>query len=160
MSKHDVRPEHTTSSTLLPPPVAEWMPLDALVQEWADFARLPQAMSALSLELVGDAFLACSYELCAHKEYILFQQGYHRDRPRILLRGLEECITQLSEACARWSSVLYWLGHLDDEPDDVLAVVCRLTEATRSQQRRVERLLLRVQEEQVAALHRQEGTRT
>ena len=155
MSKQDVRPEHTTIST--PPPAAEWTPLDALVQEWTDFARLPEAMSALSLELVGDAFLACSYEMSAHKEYILFQQGSYRDRPRILMRGLEECITQLGEACARWSSVLYWLGHVDDEPDDVLAVVRRLTEATRSQQRRVERLLLRMQEEQGHELHRQEG---
>ncbi len=160
MSKHDVRPEHTTMSTPLPPPAGEWMPLDALVQEWADFARLPEAMSALALELIGDAFLACSYEMGAHKEYILFQHGYHRDRPRSRMRGLEECITQLSEACARWSSVLYWLGHLDDEPDDVCTVVLRLTEATRMQQRRIERLLLRVQEEQVAELHRQEGTRT
>jgi hypothetical protein len=159
MSKQNVRPEHATMSTPLPPPAAEWMPLDALVQEWTDFARLPEAMSALSLELVGDAFLACSYEMCAHKEYILFQQGFHRDRPRILLRGLEECITQLSEACSRWSSVLYWLGHLDDEPDDVREVVRRLSEATRTQQRRVERLLLRVQEEQVHQLHRQEGVR-
>jgi hypothetical protein len=158
MSKHDVRPAHATISTPLPPPpAAEWMPLDALVQEWADFARLPEAMSALSLELVGDAFLACSYEMCAHKEYLLCQHGSYRDRPRNRMRGLEECITQLSEACARWSSVLYWLGHLDDEPEAVRAVVRRLTEATRMQQRRVERLLLRVQEEQVAELHRPEG---
>jgi hypothetical protein len=158
MSKHDVRSERATISTPLPPPpAAEWMPLDALVQERADFARLPEAMSALSLELVGDAFLACSYEMCAHKEYILCQHGSYRDRPRSRMRGREKCITQLGEACARWSSVLYWLGHLNDEPDEVLAVVRRLTGATRMQQRRVERLLLRVQEEQVAELHRQEG---
>jgi hypothetical protein len=147
-------------SACAPAPVAaEWMPLDGLIGQWAAFASEPQAVSALALQLIGDAFLACSCEMSAHKEYILEQDGDYRDRPRFLTRGLDECITQLSEACSRWSSVLYWLARLDDEPDDVLEVVRHMTEATRTQRRRVERLLLRVQEEQVQALRRREGVR-
>ncbi len=160
MSKHDVRVAAHPTITPPTPPTAEWMPLDALVAQWADFARLPDAVSALTLELVGDAFLALSAEMSAHKEYILFQGGSSHDCPRFLTHGLDECITQLSEVCSRWSSVLYWLGHVTDEPDEVLAVVCQITAATRTQQRRVERLLLRVQEEQVQVLRRQEEART
>jgi hypothetical protein len=148
MSNEDTR----SIAPCVPAPVAaEWMPLDALIGQWADFAREPQAVSALVLELISDALLACSYEMSAHKEYATFaSHGSARDqRPYALTHGLDECIRQLSDACSRWSSVMYWLAQLDDEAQQGLDLVRQLSEASSLHQRRVERLLLRVQEEQV-----------
>ena len=112
--------------------------------------------------------LACSYEMSAHQEYATFvsQHGAVRDqRPYALTHGLDECIRQLSDACSRWSSVRYWLAHLDaDEAkqEQGRAMVRQLSEATLLHQRRVERLLLRVQEEQVQHWYRrqEEGARS
>ncbi len=152
MSNEDAR---AVSSCVPAPVAAEWMPLDALVGQWANFAREPQAVSALALELISDALLACSYEMSAHKEYATcVSYGNTRDqRPYTLTHGLDECIRQLSDACSRWSSVRYWLAHLDDEAqEEACDVIRQLTEATCAQQRRVERLLLRVQESRLAQL--------
>ncbi len=161
MSSHDVRAD----SSCVPAPVAaEWMPLDALIGQWVNFAREPEAVSALALELISDALLACSYEMSARNEYATFvSYGSMRDhRPYALTHGLDECIRQLSDACSRWSSVMYWLAHLDDEAQQSLDVVRQLSEASSLHQRRVERLLLRVQEEQVQHWYRrqEEGARS
>ncbi len=91
----------------------EWIPLDALAQEWADVGS--NATSAQAFQAIGMAFTALAFEASARKHYTLSWHGAWQHTPALLVRGLRICVNDLSEASRYWHSVVLWLEKLANE---------------------------------------------
>jgi len=93
-------------------PQPEWMPLDGLIQPWADFAH--ETTSAAGLFAASAAFAALACESSALASYL--EAENHRCTrdvlswsPRIQANRVE-ALTQLSTACQHWMEVEPWLA--------------------------------------------------
>ena len=94
------------------PPSMEWMPLDGLIQSWADFAH--ETTSAAGLFAASCAFAALACESSALASYL---EAENRRctcdglswSPRIQANRVE-ALTQLSTACQHWIEVEPWLA--------------------------------------------------
>jgi hypothetical protein len=123
-----------------------WMPLDALIQEWADFSA--QATSAHALTATGMAFLALSWETSALHHRTRAYQDRQRGLGRSAVRDLGQTMQDLSHATKHWSQAALWLERLvNDErfPAEDLELVRELMRQVRSQQQRVWTLMQEVQ---------------
>src|SRR5579863_7245126 len=93
-------------------PSVEWMPLDGLIQSWADFAH--ETTSAAGLFAASCAFAALACESAALASY-LEAENYRCTSdvlswsPRIHTDGIE-ALTQLSTAFQHWIAVEPWLA--------------------------------------------------
>ena len=93
-------------------PSVEWMPLDGLVQSWADFAH--ETTSAAGLFATSAAFAALACESAALASYLEAEDRRSRGdglswSPRIQ-ESYIETLTQLSTACQHWITVEPWLA--------------------------------------------------
>jgi hypothetical protein len=128
-----------------------WMPLDALIQEWADFGA--QAASAPALSATGMAFLALSWETSALHHRTWAHQDRQRGRSRSTVRDLGQTMQDLSQAIRHWSQAALWLERqaLDEhQPMEDLDVLRLLLHRVLEQQRRVWTLMQEVREDLLA----------
>jgi hypothetical protein len=128
-----------------------WMPLDALVQEWATFGA--QATDAPALTATGMAFLALSWETSALHHRTRAYQHQQRGLRRSAVRDLGQAMQDLTHATKHWSQVVLWLERLaNDErsPAEDLEPVRELMRQVLSQQQRVWTLMQQVQEDLLA----------
>ena len=140
-------------SPLHPPtaPIAlstAWIPLDALVQEWATFGT--QATDAPTLTATGMAFLALSWEMSALHHRTWAYQDQQRGLRRSAVRWLGQTMQDLTHATKHWSQVVLWLERLAlDEHQQVedLDAIRSLMQRTLEQQQRVWTLMQQVQED-------------
>jgi hypothetical protein len=136
------------------------MPLDALIQEWADFGA--QAAAAPALTATGMAFLALSWETSALHHRIWAYQDRQRGLGRSAVRDLGQSMQDLSHAIRHWSQVVLWLERLannEQQPVEDLDALRILMQHTMEQQQRVWALLQGVQEDLLAyGQHHAAGT--
>src|SRR5579863_6911308 len=93
-------------------PSVEWMPLDGLIQSWADFAH--ETTSAAGLFAASAAFAAFACEGAALASYLEAEDRRSRGdvlswSPRIQDSRLE-ALTQLSTARQHWIEIEPWLS--------------------------------------------------
>jgi hypothetical protein len=132
-----------------PPPVSTaWMPLDALIQAWADFGA--QAAAAPALTATGMAYLALSWETIALHHRTRAHQDRQRDAARAAVRDLGRSMQDLSHAIRHWSQAALWLERqaLDErQPLEDLEPVRILLRQVLSQQQRIWTLMQEVRED-------------
>ena len=128
-----------------------WMPLDALIREWATFGA--RATSAPSLTATGMAFLALSWETSALHHRTWAHQDQQRGRSRSAMRDLGQSMQDLGHATRHWSQAALWLECLandERQPVEDLEPVRILLRQVLSQQQRVWTLMQEVQEDLLA----------
>lgn len=137
------------------PPVGEWIPLHEVVAQWAALAQRPYTSeSAIVLHVLGEAFAALALEHSAHSEYALATSEERAQTLRASSRDLDACLQDLKQAGSHWISIAYWLPRLEQAPPMVMEVVRTLAASTRTQMRRLDLLIERVQQEQIRLLRR------
>lgn len=135
------------------PPVAEWIPLDDIVAQWSVLAQQSYTTeSAIALHVLGEAFAALALEHSACTEYALATSQERAQTLRASSRDLDACLQELKQAASHWISIAYWLPRLEQTPPTFLEVVRTVAASTRTQSRRLDLLIERVQQEQVRLL--------
>lgn len=130
-------------------PSAEWMPLDGLIQSWADFAH--EATSAAGLFAASCAFSALACEYAALSAYEDAEQ--HRRPHEVWSWSLRiqasrmEALTQLSTACHHWIAVEPWLSRCSLAHDFANGAIPDLVHGLGVHETYLFRLFLRVLEE-------------
>jgi len=106
-------PETALSVSL---PTVEWIPLDGLIQFWADFAH--ETTSAAGLSAVSSAFAALASETSARGSCLEAEAMRTRSQlswsPRIQAQQIS-ALSELSEACQRWIEAGQWLSRLPSD---------------------------------------------
>jgi hypothetical protein len=128
-----------------------WMPLDALIQTWADFGA--QAAAAPALTATGMAFLALSWETNALHRRTWAHQDQQRGLRRTAVHDLGQSMQDLSQAIRHWSQAALWLERLandERQPVEDLEPVRILLRQVLSQQQRIWTLMQEVQEDLLA----------
>jgi hypothetical protein len=125
-----------------------WMPLDALIQEWAAFGA--QAAATPALIATGMAFLALSWETSALHHRTWAYQDRRRGFGRSAVRDLGQTMQDLSHAIGHWSQAALWLERqaLDErQPMEDLDALRLLLHQVLGQQQRVWARMQEVQED-------------
>jgi hypothetical protein len=133
-----------------------WVPLEATIEQWADFGK--EAITAPALVATGTAFYALSWETSALRHYTLAIQERERGdrRRRKVAYWLERAMQDLDCAIDQWNQVLSWLHQagnheqMDPTSQDVMR---SLREEANEQQERRRALHRRVQQELAALRH-------
>jgi hypothetical protein len=128
-----------------------WIPLDALIEEWADFGT--DAATAPALTATGMAFLALSWETSALHHRTCAYQDQQCGLRRSAVRGLGQTMQDLSHATTHWSQAALWLERFandERQPVEDLEPVRALMRQVLSQQQRVWTLMQEVQEDLLA----------
>jgi len=124
------------------------MPLDGIIQSWADFAH--ETTSAAGLFAVSAAFAAFACESSARAAYLEAENRHTRDGSswshRIQADRMET-LTQLSTACLHWIEVEPWLSRCTLVHDFAYGAVPDLVHGLGVHELYLFRLFLRVLEE-------------
>jgi hypothetical protein len=140
------QPQETVLS--LSTPSIEWMPLDGLIQSWADFAH--ETTCAAGLFAASAAFAALACECAALSSYLEAENRRNRDvlswLPRIQADRVE-ALTQLSTACQHWLSVEPWLSRCSVAHDFANGVIPDLVHSLGVHELYLFRLFMRALEE-------------
>ena len=122
------------------------MPLDGLIQSWADFAH--ETTNAAGLFAASSAFAALACESSALTSYL--EAETHHDvwswSPRIQANRLES-LTQLSTACQHWITVEPWLARCSLVADFAGGLIPDLIHGLSLHETYLFRLFVRVLEE-------------
>lgn len=137
----------TDSAVSLPQP--EWMPLDSLIQSWANFTH--ETTSAAGLFAASFALAALACERAALASYQEAENHQRPDEvyswtPRIQASRLE-ALTQLSTACQHWITVEPWLARCTLASDFADGQIPDLVHGLSVHEACLFRLFLRVLEE-------------
>jgi hypothetical protein len=128
-----------------------WMPLDALIQTWANFGA--QATEAPALTATGMAFLALARETSALHHRTCAYQDQRRGLRCSAVRNLGQAMQDLSHAIRHWSQASLWLERLandERQPVEHLEPMRALLRQALSQQQRIWTLMQEVQEDLLA----------
>ena len=102
MSSRKYEP-HFAPSSPVGAPRAEWEPLEGYIQFWAQLAQ--EATRPKSLQGVGTAFLALSFEASAHVNYAYAWHSLWTFNPAAVAQTIEQTVRDLEEARESWQSV-------------------------------------------------------
>ena len=145
---HPVPDQSRETALSVSPPFVEWMPLDGLIQSWADFAH--ETTSAAGLFAASAAFAALACESSALAAY-LDAEDYHSRHGASWSHHIQasqrETLTQLSTACQHWIEVELWLSRCTLVHDFADGQVPDLVHGLGGHEMYLFRLFLRVLEE-------------